>query len=308
MVTKVTKAFRGNLFFLITMIILIAGSVVLAGLGLTSSLSEALSIVLPEVIFLLVPALIYIMLSGNDRKAKFRFNKLGIVNALIIILIVLFAYPISQVLGIITQLLFKDNISETLEGLSSIGLIGQMLVIALTPAICEEIVFRGVVLSEYKRINIKYAAIANGFIFALFHLNPYQFLYTFFIGIILAYLVYITDSFFAGVLGHFTFNGVQVILAFIFSSSVKSGSDNVNAATNANLTDTIVMVILVAIIAIVSISIIYFLIKLLRRRNEDKIKMTRYFLVEGDGILNWPLFVGVALYLVFVILVQVVIP
>ncbi len=312
-----SKTFRGNLFFLIVLITLISGSVFFLIPLKIFNLPNYYAIFLPEILFLFIPALIYLAVTKRPVKSTLRLNSLGLYNSIIVIAVILFCWPVTVIIGIVTQIFFNDNVSTALNLISGLGFFSKLMIIALTPAVCEEIVFRGVILGEYKRINIKTAAVANGFLFGLFHLNPFQFFYTFFVGIILAYLVYITNSFFAGVLGHFTFNGMQVVISQFFSSS--SGTQS---TSSVNLTFGVLSsyVIIAAVVIIICISAIIKLINLLKIININKAYINEYDfersgsllnedigsqkLHSDDTVLNWPFFAAIAVYMLFIILEQ----
>ncbi|MEA4825762.1 MAG: CPBP family intramembrane glutamic endopeptidase [Clostridium sp.] len=82
---------------------------------------------------------------------------------------------------------------------SSSNFIILLLVTALTPAICEEALFRGLMLSCYEQLGIKKAIIASGIFFGIFHfsVNIQGLLGLSFMGIIFAYIVFKTNSLFA---------------------------------------------------------------------------------------------------------------
>jgi membrane protease YdiL (CAAX protease family) len=61
-----------------------------------------------------------------------------------------------------------------LPNMNGFGFVGTLFVVALIPAVCEEILFRGVVLNGIKRFGEVWAAILCGALFALYHQNPPQ--------------------------------------------------------------------------------------------------------------------------------------
>jgi hypothetical protein len=94
-----------------------------------------------------------------------------------------------------------------------------ILILALLPALLEEIIFRGIILNAYKDEipNIKYVIITNGILFALMHINFQQILYTFIMGSLLALIVYYNNSILLAFIIHFVFNLTQVVLAYSYS-------------------------------------------------------------------------------------------
>lgn len=112
---------------------------------------------------------------------------------------------------------------ELLEGLErlvtadSLGrLLWLLLILALTPAICEEVVFRGVLLGGTRGLSPWRVVVLNGVVFGLFHLSfetVIRFLPTATLGIVIAWAVWRTGSIFVGALMHFLNNGAIVVLA-----------------------------------------------------------------------------------------------
>jgi sodium transport system permease protein len=91
------------------------------------------------------------------------------------------------------------------------------LLVAVTPAICEEAVFRGVLFSgTVGRMSPMRVILLNGAIFGAFHLSyatAFRFVPTAWLGILLAYAVWRTRSIYTSVLMHLINNGSIVLLA-----------------------------------------------------------------------------------------------
>lgn len=89
---------------------------------------------------------------------------------------------------------------------------GVVFVVALTPAIAEELLFRGVVQPALiRRIGPSSGIAVTAFIFAFFHLNPWIFLPLFIVGTIFGYLAYKTGTFWAAAFAHFGTNLLAII-------------------------------------------------------------------------------------------------
>ena len=81
---------------------------------------------------------------------------------------------------------------------------------AMVPAFCEEFLFRGLILFALLPYGKKTAIYGSAILFAFMHQNPGQFLYTFVLGIILAYMAIESDSIWGGILLHFVNNFLSV--------------------------------------------------------------------------------------------------
>ncbi len=85
--------------------------------------------------------------------------------------------------------------------------------VAVVPAFCEELLFRGYALRSFQKSWGAVAAmIVSGVIFGLFHLEPLNFLPLAGIGILLAYLTWITQSIFPAMVAHFVNNGASILI------------------------------------------------------------------------------------------------
>lgn len=95
---------------------------------------------------------------------------------------------------------------------SDLGIWGGVVRIVVIAPIVEELIFRGVIMSGFSR-NYRpiYAIIFSALLFALFHLNPWQFPATFALGLVLGWIRIRTGSVLACILGHATHNGLVFI-------------------------------------------------------------------------------------------------
>src|SRR5690606_33045819 len=107
-----------------------------------------------------------------------------------------------------------------LQGLLTAESGGRMFwlifLVAFTPAICEEIVFRGVLLQGFLRKSSPYLAIiGSAAVFGLFHLSfetVIRLLPTMFLGLLLALVAARTASILPTMLMHFVNNAIAVVL------------------------------------------------------------------------------------------------
>ena len=96
------------------------------------------------------------------------------------------------------------------------GLLLNLLVIALIPAVGEEMTFRGVIQQSLtRRMNPHIAIILSAAIFSFFHFQFFGFFPRLFLGILLGYLFYITGSLWTSILMHFVNNGAAVTLYYL---------------------------------------------------------------------------------------------
>jgi sodium transport system permease protein len=95
----------------------------------------------------------------------------------------------------------------------SVPLVVLWLVVAITPAVCEETLFRGLILSGLRSYGMWPAIGVTALLFGLAHASIYRLLPTAFLGLVLGYAVWKTESVFAGIVIHALNNGLMVSLA-----------------------------------------------------------------------------------------------
>jgi sodium transport system permease protein len=95
----------------------------------------------------------------------------------------------------------------------------QMVIIALIPAIVEELLFRGLILSSLlQEKSVKTGLILSSFMFAAMHFSLIKLIPTFLLGLVFAYTVYKTKSVFSGIILHFINNAVAVWTTYYFQN------------------------------------------------------------------------------------------
>lgn len=88
-----------------------------------------------------------------------------------------------------------------------------LLVAALIPGICEEIAFRGLVHTGLRRsFGTNHAIIWGGAMFALLHLNPWNFIGLWSFGSLLGYLRERTGSIYPGIVAHVVNNSLALVV------------------------------------------------------------------------------------------------
>jgi sodium transport system permease protein len=95
------------------------------------------------------------------------------------------------------------------EAAKSIHPVLGIFALALVPAVCEELAFRGFILTGlHRRFRPRNAILVSAFLFALYHLNVFLFLPTFGLGVVLGLLTVRSRSLAPAVLLHFLHNAL----------------------------------------------------------------------------------------------------
>ncbi len=108
---------------------------------------------------------------------------------------------------------FFDELTKTVGGAAlAYPLPVAVLLIAGLPAVCEEICFRGVVMSGLSGTGSRALAIGGSALaFGLLHLSPYHILPTAILGLALGFATLESGSLLVGAIAHFANNGLAVI-------------------------------------------------------------------------------------------------
>lgn len=108
-----------------------------------------------------------------------------------------------------------DELFAEMEGLFNVqegNLALIFFAIAISPGICEEMLFRGLLLGRFRRQMPPWRAVVlGGFLFGLFHLSIYRILPTALMGTVAGTLVVATGSIFPAMGLHAAYNGIVVL-------------------------------------------------------------------------------------------------
>ena len=112
-----------------------------------------------------------------------------------------------------------SNYLTSFDGIPSL-LLG-LLVIAVIPAVGEELLFRGLIQRYFQNIsgNPHLAIIATGFLFSAFHLQFYGLIPRWVLGIMFGYLYHWSGKLSTAMIAHFVNNGVTLVALYLFSQS-----------------------------------------------------------------------------------------
>lgn len=123
---------------------------------------------------------------------------------------------------------------------------------AIVPAVCEEFLFRGLILMLLLPYGRKTAIFGSAIMFALMHQNFGQLIYTFGMGIVLALIVIETKSIWGGILLHFFNNLFSVV-----SSAISCMYPEVKANLLSNI-------LVFAVLAVGGVCLVYLVYKYYR--------------------------------------------
>lgn len=138
-------------------------------------------------------------------------------------ILIVVVQPIVIYLGYLNSLIpFPDSMELIQESQSEMilnflkkdgVLLFALFTVAVVPAICEEILFRGYILRAFEKSwGIIAAIIVSGFLFGLFHLQLGNLMPLAMLGFVLAVMTWLSGSIWPAVVAHFMNNGVAVVV------------------------------------------------------------------------------------------------
>lgn len=159
----------------------------------------------------------FIKASGIKKKTNY------INIALCIILGIGLVYFTAPIINIVSYLIsltgidIQTGIDMPLTGIGDLVL--ALLMIALLPAISEELIYRGIIFNGLKKWGKWPAILLSALLFCLMHGAVEQFTYTFILGIVLGYLMWETGALWLCMLVHFVNNAVVLISMYVAPAS-----------------------------------------------------------------------------------------
>ncbi|MCB0533417.1 MAG: CPBP family intramembrane metalloprotease [Saprospiraceae bacterium] len=153
---------------------------------------------------------------------------LGILLMLVAIPLVLYTYNINQALPLPDALrALEDQTNESIKGLlqmdNVLELLANLLLIALLPALGEELVFRGIVQQQLMRRMRPWAAILLGAaVFSFIHFQFEGFLPRMLLGVVLGWLYWRSQNIWVPVGAHFVNNAFQVVGQYLYNQDLST--------------------------------------------------------------------------------------
>ena len=180
----------------------------------------------------IVPPFLFAYLSGNSLS----FKSVSRQQLMLTAVIMFFAMPLINGLSLWNEQLHLPGFLESIEAWmraaeakamaiteaflavnTPLGLAVNILIIAIIPALGEELLFRGVVQKELSKWSgkVHLSIWITAFLFSAIHLQFLGFFPRFLIGGLLGYMFYWSGSIWLPILAHFVNNAVAVILYYM---------------------------------------------------------------------------------------------
>lgn len=189
-------------------------------IGLSTTVAEVIGEVLTMLAYFFsfsIPAFILTRMNRKNEGYIPIYAKKGLPNN--IFFLVMAAVAVNFMIAFLNARIMTWIAPVTYSGFSSFQtaepqwhtILLSILSIGVVPALCEEYLFRGAILSALLPYGRSCAIFGSAFLFGMMHQNPYQIFYTMMLGIVLGCIYVRTRSIWCGILIHFVNNSVSVI-------------------------------------------------------------------------------------------------
>ncbi|MCR5692255.1 MAG: ABC transporter permease [Eubacterium sp.] len=174
-----------------------------------------MALLVPQFFILVLPLLACFYIKGDFKKI-FAFRKPGIRDCLASLCLLVGGFCLANLVGALMQKILGGESAALSQSYQTIlqgrGFFMALILIALLPAVCEELMYRGYLLTACKQTMKPWgAAILVAAIFAISHMSLVNLLPTFILGLILTYVVQRTGSIFCSMVMHMINNGLAVV-------------------------------------------------------------------------------------------------
>ena len=164
---------------------------------------------------------------GLNARPALKFVAVAVVSVLAAQVFIQFLVELNQRIPVPDGLKFlaeqgkksEEVINALLKGGTFFQFLANILVLALVPAVGEELFFRGLVLGDLlkSKINPVAAIISTGFLFSMAHAEYNNILAIWVLGSFLGYLYYVSGSLRLSIAAHFTNNFILVLLKYLYT-------------------------------------------------------------------------------------------
>jgi membrane protease YdiL (CAAX protease family) len=249
------KVYEANLIFFLLAIIFITFGASVQEWDINKGL------LITEYGIILLPVILAGKFLGVDLKHALKLNPIKgrtVLRIMGISFLILPSVAISNLIPITILSLFDKVLIPSIPTPDSpVTLMTSFFIVAVSPGICEEVLFRGLILNAYETsYNRKIGAIVAAVLFGFFHFNIQNLFGPIIIGLMAAYLMQVTNSLYAAIVLHMTNNGIAVLTDFISQVYTPENMEVASAATELN--DTSVLITAITSLAFLAIIGLFF--------------------------------------------------
>ncbi|MBQ1246625.1 MAG: CPBP family intramembrane metalloprotease [Clostridiales bacterium] len=220
------KPWKGVILFVITLVWLIAGSII-GGIFLGSFATFVI-----QLGFLGI-AIVACLINKTPIKEVFPIKKITVRDFFGTVLMWMGALPLGMLSAVIVGKFMPqtfENVTSGVQEIAGVAVIGFITTV-ICPPICEEAIMRGAILSNFRGIKKDWIIVLIiGVMFGILHTDTVRFINTALMGGCLAYLMVKRNNFLLPALYHFINNFLLIGLSTITSMLAQQQEQTVTAA------------------------------------------------------------------------------
>ncbi|WCK57629.1 type II CAAX endopeptidase family protein (plasmid) [Aneurinibacillus sp. Ricciae_BoGa-3] len=270
---------KANLTYFLFFLYFIAGSV---GISVLNP-SMNLYVLLNELILVAPPVIFFTWKYKRKQSIQsfLRLNPIGWKTALVSMIIPIVMYPVIAGLNacVISMLPSMPKTFDNVNLMQQLNFCIGLLGVGILPGILEEAMFRGILIRGMQHKSKRFAIVYIAFLFGMFHMNPYNFVAPFLLGILLGYLLYTTNSIIPGMIAHATNNTIAVIGVALLGN-VQKPTQSTPMPSSMPPSVIVFAVIMVLLLFAFSIWVTRFLFKKLKKWNPQP--LIEYEVIEEE--------------------------
>lgn len=287
-----------NVLFFIFTVIFIAYQIVTGFILGTEVYDKIYVFVLANEFLIIASVLVYCFIKKINVWRTFRFNRVKVLPMLLILAI---AAPASYAAS-----MFNNAVIYLLQSLGKVPnpgiptpanipeLLAGILIIAVVPGFCEEMMHRGLLLRAYEKRGSYKAVVIVSILFGLFHFDITNFFGPVLLGLLIGYYVIRTNSIIAGMFAHFLNNAFAEIVQYV----IKQPQSDTITVSGPDMVQSLIY-------GIAGIAVTVALLYLFRRSTSDTVKAVPPISRAGQDftavISHWPIILVIVFYVIMAV-------
>lgn len=174
--------------------------------------NEYLAVVLLQILIFVIPGYLFLRFRGKGYVKRLRLRAPGFDHLLLLAsaagTLITGCFLLSVLMGNLSagqSFVLYDTFTSHQDG-TTLGVVYLILAYAILPAVCEELIFRGILCAEFEGKGVACAVAVSSIFFSMLHFNLPAMPVYLFAGVILSLTLYATRSVFCTVIVHFLYN------------------------------------------------------------------------------------------------------
>lgn len=174
--------------------------------------NEYLAVVLLQILIFVIPGYLFLRFRGMRYAKRLRLRVPKPEHIFLLAsaagVLITGCFLLSVLMGSLSagqSFVLYDTFTSRHDG-TAMGVLYLIVAYAVLPAICEEMIFRGILCAEFEGKGVVTAVAVSSILFAMLHFNLPALPVYLFAGVVLALVLYTTRSVFCAIIVHFLYN------------------------------------------------------------------------------------------------------